>query len=247
MTDDRTITQAVRATNAGVRGISALESETEYPSPPPYSAVCSRDTMGVVPLDWRKVLDDYFHELDVLREDWASEVLGRYMQHAADTRRLGTLASLQAIIAGEVSTRSCRHMWIRRRMHTSEHWCLSRSWGSLQTTYKKRKQAIDKKYTRILGISPFHMYLADGRYDKKRLFPGCLYDICSAWPGFYPGQKVLLVKNNLVTWPPEHNRFSNEIQVKGRDGKVLFEGTMTCNGGKNISWRCQQYQDSGRH
>ncbi|KAK3363738.1 hypothetical protein B0T25DRAFT_513688 [Lasiosphaeria hispida] len=130
-----------------------------YQQPPPYTfdgpvQQPLADTTNAIPLNWKNILEEYFHELDVLRLDWASEIIARYQNGDANTRSPSTIQYIWDIMTAELSIRAGwgKWTWMNKcqfRFMITEgcfYETLPRSYGSLQTEYKNRKRAIDKNH-----------------------------------------------------------------------------------------------------
>lgn len=111
--------------------------------------------------EWKAALDQYHMELDRLREDWALEVMGRFMQQATYFKQIGNPHATDRALQ---TLSSCvpKDLFVlvhRKAVKLQRYWDFSvkrriwpRWWKPLQRHYQTRKFYIDKKYSDLIGI-----------------------------------------------------------------------------------------------
>lgn len=115
--------------------------------------------------EWFEMLQQYYGELDKLRQDWALEVLGRemvqmvYFHHLRGKDifitewPLGNPRSIKTV-AKKLQNRfrsKKQSLWAYWEFHVKQG-LLPLRWGPLQDHYMRLKADIERKYCALLGI-----------------------------------------------------------------------------------------------
>jgi len=102
----------------------------------------------------------YHHELDILREDWALEMFGRWhllkirnRRHNACTHGVALLTGLKQAVLGEKMQRETFAI-LGTKGSDGTDLVGPDSWRGLRRRYERRKSQIEEKYAGLLGMRP---------------------------------------------------------------------------------------------
>lgn len=133
--------------------------------PTPVSIVSSEEAADpdndLIHPEWKALLDQYYRELDSLREDWALEVLGRYTQIRTNFGHRENVEGLRMSVQSKPWYIPCflvveigrkTHFLSRCWKFRIEEKILPLWWRPLKCRYSIRLDKIDQKYCKLLGI-----------------------------------------------------------------------------------------------